>query len=340
MNSVETIKQEEAQKPELRGYKTVCAKLGLSMCAYFIFRFLATLASAGLSSISDNINESLLGLLNYFIVIIMVYIIPLIFTVVIFKYKTPLRVLYKKPRRVVRYLGTFPAAYGLGYGVALLTLLATFLLSKIFGGETYIEQILRPTTVEATTNITELIMMMILLVVVAPIFEEYWVRGVMFDALAPYGAGIAILLSSLLFGLMHGTLYMLFYTFAFGLALGYIRYASGSLFVVTILHALVNSVSATILFLQSLSDITKGQNRVLNTVEMIYIVIVLVLVLVGVIAFFARIPKMRKYKFENPWTEIGPWKKIGIFAVSIPIIIMAVLAFNELSGFLLFDLLR
>lgn len=330
--------EEDAQKPELRGYKSVCAKLGLSMCVYFICRLTANFASPHLLESLDGINESLLGFLYYVFIIILSYIIPLAVTFAIFKYDAPLSTLYKKPRRVARALGVFPAAYGLGYGTALLTLLVSFLLSKVFGGETYVEQLLRPTTVGAPSNLTELIMLTVLMVVIAPLLEEYWVRGIMFDALRPYGAGIAIIISSLLFGLMHGSLYMLFYTTVFGLALGYIRYATGSLFICTILHAMVNSISATTLFLSSLVNMTNEQYRVLNTVEMLFAISVIVLIIAGVAVFFARIPTIKKYRFENPWSEVKPRKKIGIFFASVPVIIMMVLAFNEISGQLLLGL--
>lgn len=338
MNNTTDIDQVNVQKPELRGYKSVCAKLGLSMCAYFTCRLLAGLFGGYLLDAAGEMNKSLLALLYYFFVIMMTYVIPLGFTVIIFKYNPPLRELYKKPKRVARALGTFPAAYGLGYGVALITLLISFILARTLGGDTYIEQLLRPTTIEASSNMTELVLMVVLMVVAAPLFEEYWARGIMFDALKPYGAGMAIIISSLLFGLMHGSLYMLFYTIALGLALGYIRYATGSLFIVTILHAMVNSISSAMLFLQGLGRITQGQNRVLNTIEMIFIVAVLSLIIIGVIVFFAKIPTIRKYRFENPWTEIGPWKKMGMFLVSIPVIISMVLAFNEITGHFLIDL--
>lgn len=309
------------------------------MCVYFIARLLTGFIASALADVQGNMSPVLSGFLHYSYVITLSYIIPIIFTVILFRYKVPVRTLYKKPSRVARALGVFPAAYGLGYGVALVTLLVSYIISSSFSGETTIEQLLRPTTVGGASSIAELVMMVILLVVVAPIFEEYLVRGVMFDALRPYGAGIAILISSILFGLMHGSLYMLFYTTALGLALGYIRYATGSLFIVTILHAMINSVSATILFLSSLVNITGREYRVLNTIELLFSVSALILIVIGIAVFIAKIPTIRRYRFENPWPVIGPWKKLGVFTASIPVLISLVLAFNELSGQWLLNLI-
>jgi len=132
---------------------------------------------------------------------------------------------------------------------------------------------------------------------------------------------------------------MLFYTTAFGLALGYVRYATGSLFTVTILHAIINSTSAMTLFLSTLVQITDEENRIVNTVNVVYLTAVLILIIVGVIVFISKIPAIRKFKIENSWTEISPWKKTAWFFVSVPVIIMLVLAFNEITKDWLLDLI-
>jgi len=331
MSNEESITQQIGEEPTTGMYMIVCAKLGLSMCVYFLCRLLISLVNIPLSKIYTVLSEPVFAILNLTVLTTFVYIIPIIFTVLIFKYKVPLSILYKRPKRLARAFGTFPATFGFGYGIALLTLLISYILSKMLGGETLIEQLLKPTTIESTSNMSQVIMMVILMVVAAPLFEEYLVRGVMFDVLKPYGTGMAIIISSVLFGLMHGSLYMLFYTTAYGLALGYIRYATGSLFIVTILHAIVNAVAATTLLLMSLVEITERQNKVLNTIYEIYTVAIFILIIISVIVFITKIPAIRRYKFENPWTGTGPWKKLGIFFISIPVIIMMLLAVNEIS---------
>jgi len=296
-----------------------------------------------LSMISEQLGESWYSLINMIILIVLGYIIPLLFTAMIFNsflnYKGKLREIYKKPKRLARALGTFPAMYGLGYGVALITTIVMYVISVNVSGHSYLDEILRPTGLEPSTNVVGILSLVFLVVVVAPVLEEIWVRGIMYDALKPYGAGMAIIISSIVFGFMHGNLYMFFYTTALGFALGYVRYATNSLFTVTILHAMVNSVAAGVLVFLSLEQLTNGENRVVNTFYWIYMVAVLALIVIGVVVFLSKIPKMRKYKFENPWMEIGPWKKTALFFVSIPVILMMVLVFNELSQGLLIGLI-
>ena len=328
--------EEPDSASKLRGYKNVCAKLGLSMCVYFLCRLLAGWVSALLRSHADALGENLYSLISSLLVILLVYVIPLVVTALIFKglvnYKGNYRSLYKKPKRLARALGTFPAMYGFGQGTALLTLLVMFLISRSLSGQTYIEELLRPTAVEQPANIISLLALVFMLVIIAPLFEEYWVRGIMYDALKPYGTGIAIIISSIIFGLMHGSLYMLFYTTAFGFALGYIRYATGSLFIVTILHAIVNSIGAGALVFSTLMQITNEENRLINTFTIIYMLAMLVMIIIGVVVFISKISAIRKYRIENAWTDIGPQKKTAFFFISIPVIVMMVLAFNELFG--------
>ncbi|MCL2366279.1 MAG: CPBP family intramembrane metalloprotease [Oscillospiraceae bacterium] len=336
----------EHGKPTIDDYKIVCIKLGLVMLAYFICRIIGAVISSVIWGMADNISQTAAYIIIMSLTVVLVYIIPMLFTAFIFRSfsyynmgSETFRTLYKRDKRLASALGTFPAMYGLGYGVALLTLLASFLLSRVTGGETFISDLLRPAVVEPATGLGSAIMMVFMLVVIAPVFEEVWVRGIMYDALKPFGHGIAIIISSILFGLMHGSLYMLFYTTILGFALGYIRYATNSLLIVTILHAIFNAVAAGLLFLMALTDITLGENRLINTVSNIYVLAVLVLIVVGLVAFIVRIPIIRKYKIENTWTEISAGKKIALFFFSVPVIIMLVFAFNELTGHWLLGLL-
>jgi len=76
------------------------------------------------------------------------------------------------------------------------------------------------------------------------------------------------------------------------------------------------------------------ESRVINTVFWIYTIAFVAMVIIGVCVFLAKIPKIKKYKFENPWTEISPKKKTALFFASIPVIIMMILVINELSQYI------
>jgi len=320
---------------KLRAYKVVCAKLGFVMTVYFACRILSELIVIWIGRFAGSMSDAAAYMASMLVAVVMCYFIPLLFTAAIFKSFGRYRAeggfgaLYKKPRRLARALGTFPAMYGLGVGTVLLTLLISYLTSKLTGGQTLIQDMLRPTAIQPPTDIAGALMLVLLLVVVAPVFEEFLVRGVMYDALKPYGCGMAIIISSVLFGLMHGSLDRLFYSTALGFALGYVRYATGSLFVTTILHAMINSVAAGLLLIMSMTEILSHGNRLLNTTLYIYVLAVLILLVIGLIALIRRIPVIKKYKPDNDWIEVGAGKKTALFFTSIPVIIMMIFAINE-----------
>jgi membrane protease YdiL (CAAX protease family) len=323
-----------AEPDKLRGYKTVCAKLGIVMGVYFALQLLTRPVAEFFIELSGTVGPTAANALYTVAVVILAYVLPIMAAAFLFKgsSRPKLGALYKRPKRLARALGSFPAMYGMGYGTASLTMLATYALARFTSISPEVEELFRPVAIEPSRDLAGVVIMVLLMVVAAPIFEEFLVRGIFYGALAPYGCGIAIIISSLLFGLIHGSLYMLFYTTVLGLALGYIRYATNSLFVCTILHAIINSVSAGLLFVSSLRVITEGASKLVNTLYSVYITAVLVLVCIGIYAFVAKIPAIKKYKIENPWPALSGGKKAALFFASPCVVVMLALAINEHAG--------
>ena len=317
------------QSSKIRDYKIVCAKLGFIMCVYYACRFAVTVIVGLIYQLIDEIGYTAAYITQSAVQVMLIYMVPILVTAIVFKsfsyYDGILRKLYEKPRRLAHALGNFPAMYGLGQGVNFLTLLSGFAISKIIGGENDITKYFEPAIMERPPNLISAVVAFVLLVFIAPVLEEFLTRGIFYDALKPFGCGTAIVISSLLFGFMHGNLRMLFYTTALGLALGYVRYATNSLFVTTVLHAIFNFISAGMFFLSSLTVMTNEENKLINTVLNIYLLTMAILIIVGLAAFFKKIPVIRKYKIENEWGDIGARKKTALFITSWPIIIMLII---------------
>ena len=98
---------------------------------------------------------------------------------------------------------------------------------------------------EAGERITDryLILQFITIALVPAFCEEFLFRGVILSNLMPYGKGLAILISSVFFGLMHGNLYQFLYTTAAGVVLGLIYVLTDSIWCSILMHALNNSIS-------------------------------------------------------------------------------------------------
>ena len=85
--------------------------------------------------------------------------------------------------------------------------------------------------------------MIIMLVVIAPVMEEFLFRKVMIDRMRQYGERIAVFASGLMFGLVHGNLMQAFYATFLGWVFGYVYLRTGRLRYTILLHFLVNGLS-------------------------------------------------------------------------------------------------
>ena len=79
-------------------------------------------------------------------------------------------------------------------------------------------------------------------VIIVPLVEEFACRQVVFKLVRPYGAGVAILVSTICFAFAHGTTYQVFSILIAGLSYGIIREKYG-LWASIALHAINNFVS-------------------------------------------------------------------------------------------------
>ncbi|MDR0805098.1 MAG: CPBP family intramembrane metalloprotease [Oscillospiraceae bacterium] len=77
-------------------------------------------------------------------------------------------------------------------------------------------------------------------VIVAPIIEEWTIRGFIFRPLERFGSTIAVVVSAIYFGVMHGNYYQIFYAIPVGLILGGAMAKYHSLFFNICLHAFYN----------------------------------------------------------------------------------------------------
>ncbi len=85
---------------------------------------------------------------------------------------------------------------------------------------------------------------MLMVAVLAPVFEELVFRKLIIDRTRRYGEMTAILYSSLAFGLFHCNLYQIFYAFAIGIVLGYVYVRTGNVLLTIIIHLVVNATSS------------------------------------------------------------------------------------------------
>lgn len=148
----------------------------------------------------------------------------------------------------------------------------------------------------------------LIMVILAPIMEEIIFRKLLIDRIIPYGDGIAILFSGLMFGLFHGNLNQFVYAFALGICYAFIYVKTGKTIYTILLHMLNNFVGSILgmlilnymgdEFLNSSSDVSAlmayAQNHMSQlVVYMIYCFLLFAIAMAGIILFFVKLNKIR-----------------------------------------------
>jgi membrane protease YdiL (CAAX protease family) len=95
-----------------------------------------------------------------------------------------------------------------------------------------------------------LVTLVVIGVIIAPLVEEFFFRGLVFPGLREkYNWKVAAVLSALLFGLAHMQLAVLLPTVAMGLLMAYLVQRTNSVWPGVILHAAVNGLSFALLYI-------------------------------------------------------------------------------------------
>ncbi len=101
---------------------------------------------------------------------------------------------------------------------------------------------------ETPRNAVSLVCYIFMLVVAAPICEELFYRGAVLQSLRRFGDGFAVMVSAILFGLMHGNIQQIPHAVLGGLVFGYITVRRGTLWWAMGLHAFNNALSVILSF--------------------------------------------------------------------------------------------
>ena len=86
----------------------------------------------------------------------------------------------------------------------------------------------------------------LVVVLIGPVIEELIFRKLMIDRLSRYGNTVAILVSSVSFGLFHGNLYQFFYAALVGLVFGFMYAKTRNVLYPILMHVLVNFFGSVI----------------------------------------------------------------------------------------------
>ena len=334
------IIETKAELPSLfPDFKKMCLRVGVMMIVVFAVRCISTVALSLAYPLYRGWGEVEKTLLQSLVSVIFLNVIPITAGLFILKFpvKSGVREMYVKPRYFGRALGMFPA----GYGLAIVVSALTRLVGGLFEGTAIGDSFNATQDLFASTNMTSAVILFVHSVVLAPLFEEFWFRGVVLKSLRPYGNGFAIFVSALLFGLTHANLAQFFYATVIGVILGYIAVQTGSIVTTTVTHAMFNGIGGiTSLFLAN-KDVQRYLVSLETGIEVektpavimftVWSVLVLALIVVGFVMAIIKFVHIKRYHVPKVQTELSAKRRWGIFMSRPTVIIMLLMALDTMT---------
>lgn len=250
--------------------------------------------------------------------------------------KLPSRTLKKRTLTLQQFLSLIPVCFCLMYGG---NLVGTWLSSMLSGGNA-----VNSLESYAMDNSPLKILVMVIL---APLLEELICRKLLIDRTARFGDKISVLMSGLIFGLLHQNLYQFFYAFALGSVFGYVYLRTGRIGYTIILHTLINFLGSvvtpalvTLLNSDEMTALLSGAETGNVSTEavaeaspalMLMSLYSLAVIVLSVLGLVLLIKKCRKLNWKEPqmpfrtalWVSLFNWGMILYILICLTTTVMA-----------------
>ena len=149
---------------------------------------------------------------------------------------------------------------------------------------------------------------LILMVICAPIVEELMCRKLIIDRLMPYSEALAVTVSGVFFGLLHGNFYQFFYATFLGILFSYVYVKTGKILHTIIMHMIINFTGSIIAaFLTDMtSDLASAPTSInpWNIVATVYSMAMLALAVCGSILLYQQLKKLHLKKTGTRWLTL------------------------------------
>lgn len=158
----------------------------------------------------------------------------------------------KRPIPIKKYnvgqiICLFTICYAAGFLGNLISIAVTTIIGKLIG-----HSLINP--VQDMLYNTDIFWTVLVISILAPIFEELTFRKILINKLLPYGTKTAIIVSAFAFAMCHGNLSQIVYAFILGVIFAYIAIVSGKIKYTIILHMMVNFIGSVIIPTFALGD--------------------------------------------------------------------------------------
>lgn len=276
--------------PNEKHYKTTTNIIGAGLIIFLVLiRILfesSNIFSIVLDTFVGNDISYTISSVFHIIVYLTSFMVPAFIIRAMLKRRAPLQTMKLEFKLPARYICLIPSAIAVCYACANINAYILLLLSGGGGAASGVS-----TTPYAPYQI---VLELISIALVPAVCEEFLFRGVIASNLLPYGKGVAIIGSAVLFGLMHQNAAQIFYTTVAGIFMGYVYVKTGSILCSTIIHFLNNGISVLI-------DICSA-NLLSQDAQICTSVItatVYIMGAIGLIVFFAIEKSRKKKMYDN-----------------------------------------
>lgn len=169
---------------------------------------------------------------------------------------------------------------------------------------------------EVPTEGTDLFLFAFSTIVPPAIIEEFALRSVTMQPLRKYGDKFAIIMTALVFGLMHRNAVQGIFAFIAGIVFGYIAIATNSVWPAVIVHALNNSFSVLLSVLNETNE---------ETANKIYALVVSIVLVTGIFSAAIFFIFGKRNKLRNPMPTLPVKEKVRAFLLNIPMVISVII---------------
>lgn len=232
LTSVMTLEAEVAKIKSRRAWLSAMTVL-LACAMMFIMQLVCSFAIAFLfPDVQGEVLTAVIEMVCYVIYLTVPFGIAAIIFKTCLKAYDSYKPKYVTPKKPVLYI---LGAVGIGY-------IVNVTVNLLFG---WLINLFDMPTVEAPQTTAGIILLYISTAVFPAVLEEWAFRGVILKNLLPYGRKGAILISSLLFGIMHVDPARVIFATAFGLLLGICYEYTRSIKIPMIIHFINNAIAVT-----------------------------------------------------------------------------------------------
>lgn len=173
-------------------------------------------------------------------------------------------------------------------------------------------------------NVLEIILFYATVSILPALVEEFAFRGVILSIFRKHSDSLAILISGVMFGLMHGNFTQIPFALVVGLILGFITVKTNTLVPAIIIHFLNNGLSVTLTLLTTNTDLSEAVINIINIILMIIIAVT------GIISFSILSIKHKGFFKLHGANKTIPFKeKVTTVCKSPTMIIFTIISFIE-----------